>query len=64
MAKLDTTTPYGAIYGEHRAAYEQDGKLFNGSGEELEAEEPTAEAPPPAEVRVPKSRKRPVTDNK
>ena len=51
MSKLDKNLPYGTIYGHEFAAFEQDGKLFDGAGnlanppdpEPDEAEEQTPE---------------------
>lgn len=34
--QLDRKRPYGEVYGDHPARFEQDGKLFNAAGQEIE----------------------------
>lgn len=37
MAKLDLKKPHGEIHGDDVRKYEQDGKYFDGQGNELDA---------------------------
>lgn len=45
MAALDQTRPYGVVCGNHHAKFEQDNKLFDALGNEIQ---PTASAAPEA----------------
>lgn len=60
--KLDRTRPYGEIFGMAAAAYEQDGRYFNRSGEEITQQDitrmsgensDTPEPPPPPPPQPP-----------
>ena len=52
MSALDRSRPFGVTYGPVAHAYEQDGKLFDGSGWEMGVPRPkevTVEQEPPEE---------------
>lgn len=38
MSKLDRSKPFGEVWGDHPARFEQDGKLFNAAEDEIEVE--------------------------
>lgn len=46
--KIDFNRPYGQVYGGALHTFEQDGKLFDGAGNEIQGEDPAAPAEPKA----------------
>jgi cell division septation protein DedD len=38
MSKLDRSRPFGEVFGDHPARFEQDGKFFNAAEAEIELE--------------------------
>ena len=45
MKKLDRNKPFGVVCGEHSAAFEQDGTMFDAYGEEIGTESEVVAAP-------------------
>lgn len=45
MKKLDRNKPFGVVCGEHSAAFEQDGTMFDAYGEEIGTESEVGNAP-------------------
>lgn len=52
MSKLDRSKPFGEVWGDHPARFEQDGKFFNASEDEIEVEPVTVEDEAGKKTRV------------
>lgn len=52
MSKLDRSKPFGEVWGDHPARFEQDGKFFNASEDEIEVETVTVEDEDGKKTRV------------
>jgi len=48
MVKLDRSRPFGEVIGHGCQRYEQNGKAFNGAGEEIDAQGKLVDEAPPA----------------
>ena len=52
MSKLDRSKPFGEVWGDHPARFEQDGKFFNASEDEIEIESVVVEDEDGKKTRV------------
>ena len=52
--KIDFTRAFGQVYGEASHTFEQDGKMFDGAGFEVQASEPAPEDAPAADAKAPR----------
>ena len=52
MSKLDRSKPFGEVWGDYPARFEQDGKFFNASEDEIEVETVTVEDEDGKKTRV------------
>lgn len=52
MSKLDRSKPFGEVWGDYPARFEQDGKFFNASEDEIEIESVVVEDEDGKKTRV------------